>query len=50
MDPLRYLDSDDSVEIMIINKVVEQYFEELRVIQKNLATEIINRLSESLSK
>lgn len=48
MDPLRFLECEDPVEVMVTLAIVRRWFKRRMELDRNLAVEIINKLGKSM--
>jgi hypothetical protein len=50
MDPLRFLESEDIVEMIVMLTVANRWYQEKQKLDRQLAMFIVNTLAESMKK
>jgi hypothetical protein len=50
MDPMRFLESDDPTERIVMVKIAERWYRERDILDHNLAVHIITELAKGLKK
>ena len=48
MDPMRFMESDDSVERITMVKIAEKWYKERETLDRNLAVYIIDQLGKGM--